>query len=41
MKLELDAWHRILDLYIKFQNDPPKYVEKSRENFEKNKNTQT
>ena len=35
MKLELDAWHYVLDVYIKFQIDISKHVEKSPENFEK------
>ena len=35
MKLELDVWHHLLDVYTKFQTDISKHVEKSSENFEK------
>ena len=31
MKLELDVWHYVLDVYIKFQIDISKHVEKSPE----------
>ena len=27
MKLELDMWHHLLDVYAKFQNDISKHVE--------------
>ena len=33
MKLELDMWHHLLDVYTKFQIDISKHVERSRENF--------
>ena len=33
MKLELDLWHRLLNVYTKFQFDISKPVEKSPENF--------
>ena len=33
MKLELDVWHYLLDVYTKFEIDIAKYVEKSPENF--------
>ena len=33
MKLELDMWHHLLDLYTKFQTDISKHVQKSQENF--------
>ena len=35
MKLKLDVWHYVLNVYIKFQFDISKHVEKSPENFEK------
>ena len=37
MKLELDVWHYILNVYTMFQNDISKHVEKSPENFAKSK----
>ena len=37
MKLELDVWHYLLDVYTKFRIDISKHVEKSPENFEKSK----
>ena len=37
MKLELDLWHHLPDVYTKFQIDILKHVEKSPENFEKSK----
>ena len=33
MKLELDIWHYLLDVYTKFQTDISKYEQKSPENF--------
>ena len=33
MKLEIDMWHHLLDLYTKFQTDISKHVQKSPENF--------
>ena len=33
MKLYLDVWHCLLDVYTKFQIDISKHVEKSPENF--------
>ena len=33
MKLELDMWHHLLDVYTKFQTDISKHVQKSPENF--------
>ena len=33
MKLELDMWHHLLDLYTKFQTDISKHVQKSLEKF--------
>ena len=33
MKLELDVWHHLLDVYAKFQTDISKHVKKSPENF--------
>ena len=33
MKLELDVWHHLLDVYAKFQTDISKHVQKSPENF--------
>ena len=35
MKLELDLWCRLLDVYSKFQNNISKHVEKSPENWKK------
>ena len=29
MKLELDVWHHLLDVYTKFQIDIPKHVKKA------------
>ena len=38
IKLELNAWHHLLNVYTKFQTDIiSKHVEKSQENFEKSK----
>ena len=37
MKLELDVWHYLLNVYTMFQNDIWKHVEKSPENFAKSK----
>ena len=37
MKLELDLWHHLLDVYTKFQIDILKHAEESPENFEKSK----
>ena len=37
MKLELDMWHYLLNVYTMFQNDISKHVEKSPENFAKSK----
>ena len=33
MKLELDMWHHLLDVYTKFQTDISKHVQKSPENY--------
>ena len=33
MKLELDVWHHRLDVYVKFQTDISKHVQKSLESF--------
>ena len=33
MKLELDMWHHLLDVYAKFQTDISKHVQKNLENF--------
>ena len=33
MKLELDMWHHLLDVYTKFQTHISKHVQKSPENF--------
>ena len=33
MKLQLDVWHHLLDVYAKFQTDISKHVQKSPENF--------
>ena len=33
MKLELDVWHHPLNVYVKFQTDISKHVQKSLENF--------
>ena len=37
MKLELDVWHYLLNVYTMFQNDISKHVEKNPENFAKSK----
>ena len=37
MKLELDMWHYLLNVYTMFQNDISKHVEKSPENLAKSK----
>ena len=37
MKLELDMWHYLLNVYTMFQNDIWKHVKKSPENFAKSK----
>ena len=37
MKLELEVWHHLLDVYTKFQIDISKHVERSQVNFEKSK----
>ena len=37
MKLELDVWHHLLDVYATFQIDISKHVKKKPENFEKSK----
>ena len=37
MKLKLDVWHHLLDVYAMFQIDISKHVEKGPENFEKSK----
>ena len=37
MKLELDVWHYLLNVYTMFQNDISKHVEKTPENFAKSK----
>ena len=37
MKLELDVWHYLLNVYTMFQNDISKHVEKKTENFSKSK----
>ena len=37
MKLKLDVWHYLLNVYTMFQNDISKHVEKSPENFAKSK----
>ena len=37
MKLELDVWHYLLNVYAMFQNDISKHVEKNPENFAKSK----
>ena len=37
MKLELDEWHHLLNVYTRFQIDISKHVENSPENFEKSK----
>ena len=37
MKLKLNLWHRLLNLYTKLQIDTSNRVEKSLENFEKSK----
>ena len=37
MKLELDVWHCLLNVYTMFQNDISKHVKKSPENFAKSK----
>ena len=37
MKLELDVWHYLLNVYTTFQIDTSKHVEKSPENFAKSK----
>ena len=37
MKLELDVWHHLLNVYTMFQIDISKHVEKSAENFAKSK----
>ena len=33
MKLELDMWHHLLNVYTKFQTDIAKHVQKCTENF--------
>ena len=33
MKLKLDMWHHLLNVYTKFQIDISKHVQKSPENF--------
>ena len=37
IKLELDVWHYLLNVYTMFQNDVSKHVEKNPENFAKSK----
>ena len=37
MKLELDVWHYLLNVYTMFQNDILKHVEINSENFAKSK----
>ena len=37
IKLELDAWHRLLDLYTKFQIAIPEHIKQSQEIVEKSK----
>ena len=37
MKLKLDVWHYLLNVYTMFQIDISKHVEKSPENFAKSK----
>ena len=37
MKLELDVWHYLLNVYTMFQIDISKHVEKSAENFAESK----
>ena len=37
MKLEVDVWHYLLNVYTMFQIDISKHVEKSPENFTKSK----
>ena len=34
MKLDLDVWHYLQDVYAKFQIDTTKHVKKRPENFE-------
>ena len=41
MKLELDVWHHLLNVYNKFLIDITKRVEKSPENFEKSNTHKT
>ena len=37
MKLELDVWHRIINVYTKFQIDISKHVKKNRKTKKKSK----
>ena len=37
MKLQLDMWHYLLNVYTMFRNDISKHVEKNPENFAKSK----
>ena len=37
MKLELDVWYHLLDVYTTLQSDISKHIEKCPENFEKSK----
>ena len=40
MKLELDVWHYLLNVYTMFQNDISKHVEKKPGKFRKIQNAQ-
>ena len=40
MKLELDVWHYLLNVYTMFQNDIPKHVEKKPGKLRKIQNAQ-
>ena len=40
MKLELDVWHYLLNVYTKFQIDISKHVEKKPGKLRKNQNEQ-